>query len=94
MAVARLERVDPPEGEGSWTGGRRTSLTEADIAVLCLLKDFGAMTEADLAHAVPGAPDSLPRLRGQGYIELHDVAERQARWALTDKGLDFVDGDA
>ncbi len=70
------------------------SLSETSIAVLCVLKDDGAMTAADLVDAVPGAPDLLPGLREQGYIEVHDAPERQVRWELTDKGLDFVDGDA
>ena len=69
------------------------SLLETELAVLCELRDYGAMSEADLAYAVSGAPDLLPGLCARGYVNARAVAERQTEWELTDGGLDVVDGD-
>ncbi len=77
------------------------SLSQSATAVLCVLRDFGTMTDAELSDAVLGAVDLLPALTASGYVEHHDgadhgcrAAERSFRWGLTDKGLDFVDGEA
>jgi hypothetical protein len=94
VAVARLERNRTDAAAGSPTDCRGTFLSATAIVVLCVLRDYGAMTEGDLADVVPGGSDLLPRLRGEGYVECHDVPGRRARWGLTDKGSDFVDGVA
>lgn len=74
------------------------SLTATDLAVLCALHDYGMMSEPDLSNEVPGALDRLLRLSEMGYIESRTAGESQAakppRWALTDKGLDLVEGEA
>ncbi len=69
------------------------SLGSTEIAVLCALKDYGAMTARELADEIPGAIPSLQGLGKLGYIESRGDPTGAVSWRLTDKGQDFVEGD-
>ena len=56
-------------------------LSTTELAVLCVLHDYGAMTEPELSDDVPGGVDLLPRLSDLGYVESLDPGEHQAEGA-------------